>query len=75
MAAQQLQRIRDNARFLAVPTAQVDARVSAEHLQTLEAAGMGLLNLAGLFVPVIGTLLAVGWVVSCSFFFARAYSS
>ncbi|HDS1817580.1 TPA: hypothetical protein QEM96_002224 [Pseudomonas putida] len=62
MAAQQLQRIRDNARFLAVPTAQVDARVSAEHLQTLEAAGMGLLNLAGLFVPVIGTLLAVGWV-------------
>lgn len=62
LAAQQLQRIRDNAGFIAVPTAQVDARVSAQRLKTLEAIGMGLLNLAGLFVPVIGEVLAADMI-------------
>ncbi|WEL57213.1 NEL-type E3 ubiquitin ligase domain-containing protein [Pseudomonas kermanshahensis] len=62
LAAQQLQRIRDNAAFIAVPTAQVDARVSAQRLKTLEAIGMGLLNLAGLFVPVIGEVLAADMI-------------
>lgn len=62
LAEQQLQRIRDNARFLAVPTAQVDARVSAEHLRTLESVGIGLVSLAGLFVPVIGAVLVTHWV-------------
>jgi len=58
LASQQLQRIRDNARVLAVPTAQLDADVTAQRLQTLEAAGMGVLNLAAFFVPGVGELLA-----------------
>lgn len=62
LAAQQSQRIRDNARFLAVPTEQVDKRASSARLEMLESVGMGLVGLAGLFVPVIGTLLVTQWV-------------
>lgn len=56
------ERIRDDARLLAVPTAQIDARVSAEHWQALASAGTSMLNLAGLFVPVIGALLVADLV-------------
>lgn len=62
LANQHVQRIRDNARFLAVPTAQIDARATAEQVQTLESAGLTLLNLAGLFVPAIGALLTADLV-------------
>ena len=62
LATQQLQRIRDNARFLAVPTAQADARASAERWQMLETAGLTVFNLAGLFVPAVAALLAAGLV-------------
>lgn len=67
LAEQQVQRIRDNARFLAVPTAQINARASADQLRNLQTVGGNLLNLAGLFVPVVGALLAadlVGQTVS-----------
>ena len=62
LAIQQLQRIRDNARFLAVPTAQANTRASAERLLVLESAGLTVLNLAGLFVPAIGAVLAADLV-------------
>lgn len=57
LAAGHVQRIKADAAFLAVPTAQADAGFAAERLRTLASAGLGLLNLAGLFVPVVGTLL------------------
>ncbi|WP_449431884.1 NEL-type E3 ubiquitin ligase domain-containing protein [Pseudomonas putida] len=57
LAARQLQRIRADARFLLVPTAQADARQAAERLQMLQSAGLVMLNLAGLFVPGVGSLL------------------
>ncbi|MFJ4354180.1 NEL-type E3 ubiquitin ligase domain-containing protein [Pseudomonas sp. NPDC089428] len=57
MARRHARRIREDARFLAVPTADVDRRVSAERLAALEGAGLGLLGLAGLFVPVINAVL------------------
>lgn len=67
LAEQHVQRIRDNAQFLAVPTDKVNERARAEQLQTLQALGTTLLNLAGLFVPVIGAVLTaelVGQTVS-----------
>lgn len=39
LAEQQVQRIRDNARFLAVPTAQINARASADQLRNLQMVG------------------------------------
>lgn len=67
LANHHVQRIRDNAQFLAVPTDKVNERARAERLQTLQALGTTLLNLAGLFVPVIGAVLTaelVGQTVS-----------
>ncbi|MDZ5112099.1 NEL-type E3 ubiquitin ligase domain-containing protein [Pseudomonas putida] len=57
MAAWHMRRIKADARFLAVPTAQADDAASEQRLDELESAGLVLLNLAGLFVPVIGALL------------------
>jgi len=57
LAARHVQRIKDDARLLAVPTAQVDADAHARRLRQLEEVGLTLLNLAGLFVPAIGALL------------------
>lgn len=57
MAAWHMQRIKADARFLAVPTAQADDAASEQRLGELKSAGLVLLNLAGLFVPVIGALL------------------
>ncbi|NIE76973.1 hypothetical protein F3J45_21270 [Pantoea sp. Ap-967] len=50
-------RIKADAAYLAVPTAQADSEASAERLRTLQSAGLALLNLAGLFVPALGALL------------------
>lgn len=57
VAGRHLQRIRDDARFLAVPTAEVDAATSTARLNALKSAGLVLLNLAGLFVPGVGEVL------------------
>ncbi|MGJ7548416.1 NEL-type E3 ubiquitin ligase domain-containing protein [Pseudomonas alloputida] len=57
LAAGHVQRIKADAAFLAVPTAQTDARAAAERLRQLEAAGLVMLNLAGLFVPGVAVLL------------------
>ncbi|MEN5218423.1 NEL-type E3 ubiquitin ligase domain-containing protein [Pseudomonas pudica] len=57
MAAWHMRRIKADARFLAVPTAQADDAASEQRLDELKSAGLVLLNLAGLFVPVIGALL------------------
>lgn len=57
LAAEHVQRIKADAAFLAVPTSQANAKAAAERLQGLQAAGLVLLDLAGLFVPAIGALL------------------
>ncbi|WP_236166248.1 NEL-type E3 ubiquitin ligase domain-containing protein [Pseudomonas juntendi] len=57
MAAWHIQRIKADAQYLAVPTEQADSEAAAERLRALEGVGEVLLNLAGLFVPVVGTLL------------------
>ncbi|WP_085673004.1 MULTISPECIES: NEL-type E3 ubiquitin ligase domain-containing protein [unclassified Pseudomonas] len=57
MARRHTRRIREDARFLAVPTADVDRRASAERLAALEGVGLSLLDLAGLFVPAINAVL------------------
>ncbi|WP_207831603.1 NEL-type E3 ubiquitin ligase domain-containing protein [Pseudomonas sp. 43(2021)] len=59
LAARHVRRIEADAAFLAVPTAQANARSAAARLQALETAGLVLLNLVGLFVPVVGALLLV----------------
>ncbi|MDD1013458.1 NEL-type E3 ubiquitin ligase domain-containing protein [Pseudomonas rubra] len=62
LASQQLQGIRDDARLLAVPTADVDDAASTARINAFEDVGLVLLNVAGLFVPALGVLL-VGQVV------------
>ncbi|MDR2318625.1 MAG: hypothetical protein LBF06_19805 [Pseudomonas sp.] len=62
-AARRVQRIKADARFLAVPTAEVDARTAAERLRALENAGLTVLGLAGMFVPVIGGLMLANLAV------------
>lgn len=57
LASWHVQRIKADARFLAVSSAQANANASAARLRSLESAGVLLLNLAGLFVPAIGALL------------------
>lgn len=57
LAAQQVARIKDDARLLLVPTADADHAASEAHIEALEGVGLGILNLAGLFVPVVGELL------------------
>ncbi|WP_313738998.1 NEL-type E3 ubiquitin ligase domain-containing protein [Pseudomonas sp.] len=60
LAHAQIEQIRDDARLIATPVAEIDARVQREHDQRLAAEGWTLLNLAGLFVPAVGAaLLAV----------------
>ncbi|MFV3290261.1 NEL-type E3 ubiquitin ligase domain-containing protein [Pseudomonas sp. NY11955] len=57
LAAQQLQRVKDDARLLLVPTADADAAAARARHAAWRAAGLDLLNLAGLFIPVVGALL------------------
>ncbi|MFJ4345674.1 NEL-type E3 ubiquitin ligase domain-containing protein [Pseudomonas sp. NPDC089401] len=60
LARARIEQIKDDAAMIAVPTAALDAQVRDEHDQRLKAEGWALLNLAGMFVPVIGAgLLAV----------------
>jgi hypothetical protein len=62
LAAWHVQRVKDDARFLVVPTADADNKASAQRLRQLEGAGLVLLNLAGLFVPGVGALLLADMV-------------
>ena len=57
LVAQQVKRAKDDARILLVPTAQVDLQATKDRLRAWEDAGLGLLNLAGLFIPVVGAIL------------------
>jgi len=54
---QQIEKILDDARVLAVPTGDEDASARASRLQGYEDLGLNLLNLAGLFVPVLGEVM------------------
>ncbi|MFG0851528.1 NEL-type E3 ubiquitin ligase domain-containing protein [Pseudomonas sp. FYR_2] len=57
LATRQVQRVKHDARLLLVPTADADSQaISARHAQW-KAAGLDLINLAGLFIPVVGALL------------------
>lgn len=49
----------DDARVLAVPTDDEDAKTRRERLEGYQSAGLTLLNLAGLFVPVLGEVMLV----------------
>ncbi|WP_313712554.1 NEL-type E3 ubiquitin ligase domain-containing protein [Pseudomonas sp.] len=57
LADAHVQRIKADAAFLAVPTAQANARAAAARLDRLQTAGLGLLNVVGLFVADVGALL------------------
>ncbi|ATP44885.1 hypothetical protein CR511_12825 [Pseudomonas putida] len=52
-----LDRLKREARQLAVPTAEADATARANRLQAWEDLGMDALNLAGFFIPAVGTLM------------------
>lgn len=62
LAAQSVQRIKDNARHLAVPTAAVDRQVQAARLRDFEAVGLNLANLAALFVPALNLVMVAQMV-------------
>ena len=55
-----VRRVKEDARFLAVPNAQIDTAASSKRLADLEAVGLGIVNLAGLLVPAIGAVLLAG---------------
>ncbi|MFS0827404.1 NEL-type E3 ubiquitin ligase domain-containing protein [Pseudomonas phoenicis] len=65
LAQAQIEHIKDDARLIATPVAEIDLQVQREHDRRLAAEGWTLLNLAGLFVPALGAaLLAVtAWEV------------
>ncbi|MFJ4430111.1 NEL-type E3 ubiquitin ligase domain-containing protein [Pseudomonas sp. NPDC089395] len=55
-----IRQIKDDAAMIAVPTAELDRELQQAHDRRLAAEGWALLNLAGLFIPVVGAgLLAV----------------
>lgn len=53
----QIKRLKDDARLLLVPTADVDHQASKGRLQAWKEAGLGLASLSGLFIPEVGDLL------------------
>ncbi|QVM92500.1 hypothetical protein JYG34_05570 [Pseudomonas entomophila] len=57
---QQIARLFDDARYLAVPTGDEDRQDRQARLQALLGAGLDLLSLAALFMPLVGELLLVG---------------
>jgi len=52
-----LARLKSEAERLAVPTAVADAQARARRLEQWESLGLDMLNLAGFFIPAIGTLM------------------
>ncbi|MGH8440732.1 MAG: dermonecrotic toxin domain-containing protein, partial [Pseudomonas sp.] len=63
LAAHQVWRIKDDARKILVPTADADHAASTQRLEALQGVGLVLVNVAGLFVPVVGGLLLAQTVV------------
>lgn len=59
MHRQQVDLIKDNAKFLAVPTEDEDAKSRQERLQAWLSIGMNIANVASFFVPVLGQLMMV----------------
>ncbi|MCX2686177.1 NEL-type E3 ubiquitin ligase domain-containing protein [Pseudomonas sp. DCB_AW] len=57
LRASRIDKMLDDARVLAVPTADEDSKARDERLRGYQQAGLTLLNLAGLFVPVVGELM------------------
>ncbi len=57
LASQQVAKVRNDARTLAVPTDDEDEKQRVERLHAYENAGLLLLNVAGLFVPVLGAVM------------------
>lgn len=57
MARMQVRQVKDDARLLLVPTAEVDDAASSLRMQAWSALGSGLFNVAGLFIPAVGALL------------------
>ncbi|MCY1421721.1 hypothetical protein D9M71_373850 [compost metagenome] len=54
LAAHQVWRIKDDARKILVPTADADHAASRQRIEALQGVGLILVNVAGLFVPVVG---------------------
>ncbi|ATP46505.1 hypothetical protein CR511_21640 [Pseudomonas putida] len=57
LRAARIEKMLDDARVLAVPTADEDSAARDERLKGYQQAGLTLLNLAGLFMPVVGELM------------------
>ncbi|MBV4491683.1 leucine-rich repeat domain-containing protein [Pseudomonas oryzicola] len=54
---QHLARLKHEASLLAVPTAAADASARARRLEEWESLGLDVLNIAGFFIPCVGTLM------------------
>lgn len=52
-----VERVKDDARLLLVPSAQADQLAARQRLQAWKSAGLSLLGLAGLFIPAVGALM------------------
>ncbi|MFK0089884.1 NEL-type E3 ubiquitin ligase domain-containing protein [Pseudomonas sp. NPDC090755] len=63
LAEEQVKRIREDARIIAVPTAEVESSSHRARVRALEAVGLTVLNLAGVFVPTLGAVLVTQLVV------------
>lgn len=59
LAAQRIATVLDDARVLAVSTGQEDLADRRERLQAYASAGLDLLGLIGMFVPVLGEIMLV----------------
>ncbi|MFK3775365.1 NEL-type E3 ubiquitin ligase domain-containing protein [Pseudomonas sp. NPDC089406] len=57
LVSAQVKRVKDDARLLLVPSAEVDAKAATARLEAWETAGLTIVNLAGFFIPVIGAVL------------------
>lgn len=57
--AQQMARIFDDARFIAVPTDDEDRQSRQQRLQQMLSAGLDLLGMAAFFIPTLGEVLLV----------------
>jgi len=57
LARLQIRQAKDDARLLLVPTADIDKAAAEHRLQMWKSLGIGVVNLAGLFVPAVGALL------------------
>ena len=66
LVAQQVRRVKDDARLLLVPTDDADRQASEQRRMRWKAAGLSLANLAGLFIPVVGALLLGQLVVQAT---------